>query len=62
LAAGGGATLVQTGDVVDRGPDTRYLLDYLSELARQAATGVRGGGDHPVARFCPPFWLWGRGL
>eukprot|EP00667_Euglena_gracilis_P010555 EG_transcript_10750 len=39
--AGGRSVLVQTGDVVDRGPDTRYVLDYLDELGQQAR---RAGG------------------
>lgn len=34
------SVLVQTGDVVDRGPDTRYVLDYLDELGQQARRGV----------------------
>ncbi|MFO7695045.1 MAG: metallophosphoesterase [Vicinamibacterales bacterium] len=38
---GGTATLVQTGDVVDRGPKQRECLDLLMELQRQAP---RAGG------------------
>ena len=33
---GGTATLVQTGDIVDRGPDVREVLDLLMDLERQA--------------------------
>jgi hypothetical protein len=33
---GGTSVLVQTGDAVDRGPDTRKCLDLLMELERQA--------------------------
>jgi hypothetical protein len=33
---GGTSVLMQTGDVVDRGPDTRKCLDLLMELERQA--------------------------
>jgi hypothetical protein len=33
---GGTATLVQTGDIVDRGPDVRKVLDLLMDLERQA--------------------------
>ncbi|HMD97044.1 MAG TPA: metallophosphoesterase [Terriglobia bacterium] len=32
---GGRTVLVQTGDVVDRGPQTRECLDLLMELERQ---------------------------
>ena len=39
--SGGAATLVQTGDVVDRGAKTRECLDLLMELQRQAP---RAGG------------------
>ena len=39
--AGGTATLVQTGDVVDRGPKQRECLDLLMDLQRQAP---RAGG------------------
>ncbi len=38
----GGAThLVQTGDIPDRGPDTRKIMDFLIELEKQAR---RAGG------------------
>jgi hypothetical protein len=33
---GGNATLVQTGDMLDRGPDVRKVMDLLMELERQA--------------------------
>ena len=33
---GGSATLVQTGDVTDRGPDSRALIDLLRRLSEQA--------------------------
>jgi hypothetical protein len=33
---GGTATLVQTGDIVDRGPDVRKVLDLLMDLEQQA--------------------------
>jgi hypothetical protein len=39
---GGRAILVQTGDVVDRGPDSRRVLDLLRRLEREAA---RAGGQ-----------------
>ena len=39
--AGGRARLVQTGDVVDRGPDSRKVIDLLRRLEREAA---RAGG------------------
>jgi hypothetical protein len=39
--AGGRAILVQTGDVVDRGPDSRKALDLLRRLEREAE---RAGG------------------
>jgi len=50
--SGGAATLVQTGDVVDRGAKTRECLDLLMELQRQAP--LAGGrvvtllGNHEV--------------
>jgi hypothetical protein len=34
---GGSGVLVQTGDLVDRGPDSRKCLDLVMELERQAA-------------------------
>ena len=34
---GGSSVLVQTGDLVDRGPDSRKCLDLVMELERQAA-------------------------
>jgi TPR repeat protein len=41
----GGAThLVQTGDVLDRGPDSRAVMDLLMRLEKQAAAA--GGGVH----------------
>ena len=40
--AGGAATLVQTGDVLDRGPRTRECLDFLMDLERQA---TKAGGS-----------------
>ena len=39
--SGGKARLVQTGDVPDRGPETRKILDHLIKLEKQAA---RKGG------------------
>ena len=42
--AGGKTHLVQTGDIVDRGPDTRAVLDLLIKLQRQAAAA--GGMVH----------------
>ena len=50
--AGGSATLVQTGDMTDRGPDGRTLLTWLRSLEREAAAA--GGrfvpllGNHEV--------------
>ena len=41
---GGTAHLVQTGDVVDRGPDSRAVMDLLMKLEKQAAAA--GGGVH----------------
>ncbi len=38
---GGDTHLVQTGDVPDRGPDTRKILDHLEQLQEQA---VKDGG------------------
>lgn len=43
----GGAThLVQTGDIADRGPDTRRIIAHLARLAREARR--RGGRVHAL--------------
>jgi TPR repeat protein len=42
--SGGKAQLVQTGDIVDRGPDSRAVMDLLIRLQKQAA--VAGGAVH----------------
>ena len=34
--AGGDAVLVQTGDIADRGPDTRKIIEHMKKLQRQA--------------------------
>jgi len=39
--AGGQTHLVQTGDIPDRGPDTRRIIEHMARLARQAE---RDGG------------------
>jgi TPR repeat protein len=41
---GGKSHLVQMGDVVDRGPDSRAIMDLLMRLEKQAAAA--GGGVH----------------
>ena len=41
---GGRTRLVQTGDVVDRGPDSKAVMDLLMKLEKQAAAA--GGGVH----------------
>ena len=43
---GGSAHLVQTGDVVDRGPESRKAMDLLMELERQAEAA--GGRVHAL--------------
>jgi hypothetical protein len=43
---GGKTHLVQTGDVVDRGPDSKAVMDLLMKLQRQAAEA--GGGVHSL--------------
>src|SRR3954447_11204409 len=43
---GGKAHLVQTGDVVDRGGDSRKAMDLLMSLEKQAAKA--GGGVHAL--------------
>jgi hypothetical protein len=45
--SGGRAVLVQTGDVLDRGPDSKRVLDLLKELEIQAARA--GGQVHALA-------------
>ncbi len=44
--AGGRARLVQTGDVLDRGPDSRKVVDLLIRLEREAA--AVGGRVHAL--------------
>ncbi len=44
--AGGKTHLVQTGDVLDRGPDSRKVMDLLMKLETQAAKA--GGAVHPL--------------
>jgi hypothetical protein len=44
--AGGKTHLVQTGDVLDRGPDSRKAMDLLMELEAQAAKA--GGAVHAL--------------
>ncbi len=44
--AGGRTNLVQTGDVPDRGPDTRKILEFLMELGPQAEKA--GGQVHAL--------------
>lgn len=41
---GGDTHLVQTGDIPDRGPDTRKIIDHLVKLSRQAKK--KGGHIH----------------
>jgi len=54
---GGRAILVQTGDVLDRGPDSKQAIDLLRSLGRDAARA--GGqvhallGNHEVMRLIP---------
>lgn len=43
---GGKAHLVQTGDVLDRGPDSRPIMDLLIRLEKQAAAA--GGAVHAL--------------
>jgi len=43
---GGKTHLVQTGDVVDRGPDSRRIMDLLMKLEQQAASA--GGRVHAL--------------
>jgi hypothetical protein len=45
--AGGRARLVQTGDVLDRGPDSRKAIDFLRGLERDAAAA--GGRVYALA-------------
>ena len=42
--AGGDTHLVQTGDITDRGPDSRKIIDHLVKLAKQARR--KGGYIH----------------
>ncbi len=42
--AGGKTHLVQTGDITDRGPDSRKIIDHLVKLAKQARN--KGGYIH----------------
>lgn len=52
----GNATLVQTGDIVDRGPDTQKLYHWMRNLTQQASQAggkvVKLWGNHEyMARF-----------
>ncbi len=42
--SGGAAHLVQTGDIADRGPDTRRIIEHMMKLSRQAER--QGGRVH----------------
>jgi hypothetical protein len=44
--SGGKTHLVQTGDIPDRGPDTRQIFKFLMQLGRQARKA--GGMVHPL--------------
>src|SRR6476469_7886853 len=44
--SGGKTQLVQTGDVVDRGSDSRKVMDLLMDLEKQARKA--GGMVHPL--------------
>lgn len=44
--AGGDTHLVQTGDIPDRGPDTRRIIDHLAKLKKEAAR--KGGHVHTL--------------
>lgn len=44
--SGGDTHLVQTGDIPDRGPDTRRILDHLQKLKKEARR--KGGAVHTL--------------
>jgi hypothetical protein len=54
---GGRTVLVQTGDVVDRGPDSRRALDLLRRLEREAARA--GGRVVPLLGNHEVMWMLG---
>ena len=57
--SGGRAILVQTGDVLDRGPDSRKALDLLRRIEREAARA--GGRVYPLLgnhEFMRMIWDW----
>jgi hypothetical protein len=49
---GGNATLVQTGDILDRGDDEQALLDYLAALKKEASAAggqvILMNGNHEI--------------
>ena len=54
---GGAAVLVQTGDVVDRGPDSRRALDLIRTLEREAEAA--GGQVHLLLGNHEVMWMYG---
>lgn len=63
--AGGRGSLVQTGDAVDRGPDSLAVLSLLARLQVSPQPVSPSGpssshlGDRPTSRMCARRRVWG---
>ena len=59
-ARGGGGHLVHVGDLIDRGPDSRGVVDYLmrGQMAGRPWTVLKGNHDRFLPRFAAqPDWI-----
>lgn len=59
-AHGGGGQVIHVGDLLDRGPDSRGMVDYLmqGQAEGQPWTVLKGNHDRFLPRFvCDPAWI-----